>query len=193
METEKLTSLNLNEMFRNENNGHHRFHHNRRGTGVADSKTLLSYAKCFLLCAYFVFICGSGITLNELFQFLIEDIQDSEWMTGIILLVLGLVSFLGLWGAFKEDSCLLMVYGIITLVVFFLHVILLFLLKNVCADMKSKCHNNMGTPPGIAPILVAVSELSIAMCAFFMALIIESEKRKQPIQNRHRSNRSVPV
>ncbi|RWS24947.1 hypothetical protein B4U80_03283 [Leptotrombidium deliense] len=151
---------------------------NRRGT-TTDPKTLLSYTKCFLLCAYFVFICGSGITLNELFQFLIEDFQDSQWVTGVILLVLGLISFLGLWGAFKEDSCLLMVYGIIILIVFLLHVILLFLLKNACTDIKSKCYDNMATPPGLAPILVAVSELTIAMCAFFMALIIESEKKKQ--------------
>lgn len=145
----------------------------------SDVEKLLTYTKCFLIAAYFVFICGSGITLNELFEFLIDDYQDSRLITGVILLILGAVSLIGLWGAFKEDSCILMIYGGVILIVFFLHVILLFLLKNACTETQKKCYRNMATPPGLAPILVAISELAIAMCAFFMALVIESERKKR--------------
>lgn len=157
---------------------------NRRTmAAMSDVKTLLTYTKCFLIAAYFVFICGSGITLNELFEFLIDDYENSNWITGLVLLVLGSVSLVGLWGAFKEDSCICLVYGTVILIVFFLHVILLFMLKNACTDIQRKCYRNMATPPGLAPILVAISELAISMTAFFMALVIESEKKRhQPLR-----------
>ena len=36
----------------------------------------------------------------------------------------------------------------------------------------------MATPPGIAPIIVAISELAISLSAIFMSLVIESNKRR---------------
>lgn len=150
---------------------------------MSDVKTLLTYTKCFLIAAYFVFICGSGITLNDMFEFLIDDYENSDWITCMVLLGLGAISLVGLWGAYKEDSCVLLIYGTVILIVFFLHVILLFMLKNACTDTQRKCYRNMATPPGLAPILVAISELAISMTAFFMALVIESEKKRhQPLR-----------
>lgn len=146
---------------------------------MTDVKVLLTYAKCFLIAAYFVFICGNAITLTELFEFVADESERSEWLTAAVLLILGAVSFLGLWGAFREDSCLLMAYSAAIFVVFALHVVLLFHLKRACTDQKKKCLQNLATPPGIAPILVAISELAIAVCAFFMALVIESEKMRR--------------
>jgi hypothetical protein len=58
-------------------------------------------------------------------------------------------------------------------------VVLLFYLKNACADIRKRCYRNLATPPGVAPILITISELAIAICAFFMALVIESEKKRQ--------------
>jgi hypothetical protein len=153
---------------------HERRHHQR----LRDTKTLLTYTKGFLIAAYIVFIGGTGITLNELIKFLL-DYESTGWLTAITLLILGAISFVGLWGAFKEDSCLLIVYGVIISIVFVLHVILLFYLKNACADIRKRCYRNLATPPGVAPILITISELAIAICAFFMALVIESEKKRQ--------------
>ena len=70
-----------------------------------------------------------------------------------------------------------MIYGAIILIIFVVHVVLLFHLKNACSQTQKKCYRNMATPPGLAPILVAISELAIAMCAFFMVLVIESERK----------------
>ncbi|XP_025017038.1 uncharacterized protein LOC112539070 [Tetranychus urticae] len=147
-----------------------------------DTETLLTYTKGFLVCAYFVFIIGSGITIKELFTFLFDDYRyNTEWITGIIILILIGISVLGIYGAFKEDSCILLVYGCIILTVFLLHIALLLVLKNACADKRDVCSKNVATPPGLAPILVAISELAIALSAFFMTLVIESEKKKHSV------------
>ncbi|XP_053204664.1 uncharacterized protein LOC128389159 [Panonychus citri] len=147
-----------------------------------DTETLLTYTKGFLVCAYFVFIIGSGITIKELFTFLFADYnQDTEWIAGIIIVILIGISVMGLYGAFKEDSCILLVYGCIILTVFLLHIALLLVLKNACVDKRDICSQNVATPPGLAPILVAISELAIALSAFFMTLVIESEKKKQSV------------
>lgn len=37
----------------------------------------------------------------------------------------------------------------------------------------------MATPPGIAPIIVAISELAISLSAIFMSLVIESSRRRR--------------
>lgn len=137
---------------------------------------LLTYTKYFLIAAFFVFMFGAGITMNELVAFLAKS-QHTSVISAIILSVLGLISLIGLYGALKEDSCILMTYGAIIIVVFVGHVIMLFVLKNLCSETQRKCYRNMATPPGLAPILVAISELVIGMCAFFMALVIESEKQ----------------
>lgn len=149
-----------------------------------DVQTLLTYTKGLLIVAYFVFLCGSGITLNELISFLIDpdnsvssQREDSKWIAGVVLLFLASISLLGLYGALKEESCILLLYGSLILIIFVIHVVLLFHLKNACSQTQKKCYRNMATPPGLAPILVAISELVIAMCAFFMVLIIESERK----------------
>ena len=159
---------------------HHRHHRQR----ISDVKTLLTYTKFILIASYIVFIGGSALTLNELIKFLIDDnYETSGWLTAITLLVLGGISFAGLWASLREDSCLLIVHGLIISVIFVLHVILLFYLKNVCVATSKKCYRNLATPPGVAPILIAISELAIAICAFFMALVIESEKKRQNEDN----------
>jgi hypothetical protein len=150
----------------------------------SDVQTLLTYTKCLLIAAYFVFLVGSGITLNELIAFLIDpdnsvtnQNEDSKWIAGIVLLFLAAISLVGLYGALKEESCILLLYGSVILIIFVIHVVLLFHLKNACSQTQKKCYRNMATPPGLAPILVAISELAIAMSAFFMVLIIESERK----------------
>ena len=143
-------------------------------------KDVLTYTKCFMIAAYIVFICGSGITVNELIDFLTESSSSdsSKYISGLILLAIGAVSLFGLYGTLREDSCILMIYGALILLLFIGHVILLFTLKNICLSMPKKCYNNMATPPGIAPIIVAISELAIALSAIFMSLVIESSRRR---------------
>ena len=147
-----------------------------------DVQTLLTYTKCFLIAAYFVFLVGSGITLNELIQFLIDPDnssprEEAKWIAGVVLIFLAGISILGLYGALKEESCILLIYGSVILIIFVIHVCLLFHLKNACTKTQKKCYRNMATPPGLAPILVAISELAIAMAAYFMVLVIESERK----------------
>lgn len=136
----------------------------------------LMYTKYVLITAYFVFLFGAGITMKELLQFLVQEETNATIGAVIIMTILALISCIGLYGALREDSCILMTYGSIILLVFVFHVILLFVLKNLCTNTQRKCYRNMATPPGLAPILVAISELAIGVCAFFMALVIESEK-----------------
>lgn len=145
------------------------------------------YTKYFLIAAFFVFMFGAGITMNELVQFLAKS-QHASIISAIILTILGLISLIGLYGALKEDSCILMTYGSIILLVFVFHVIMLFVLKNLCTNTQRKCYRNMATPPGLAPILVAISELVIGMCAFFMALVIESEKGSDKVEENVRTS-----
>ena len=125
--------------------------------------------------------------MNELVAFLVRS-QHTTVISAIILSVLGLISLIGLYGALKEDSCILMTYGAIIIIVFVCHVVLLFILKNLCTETQRKCYRNMATPPGLAPILVAISELVIGMCAFFMALVIESEKQEEDEKGDKSSN-----
>lgn len=152
-------------------------------TGLTtDVKSLLTYTKCFMIAAYFVFLCGSAITVHPLIQFLMKDSfspSETKWIAGVVLLILGVISLLGLYGSLKEDSCVLLIYGVIILFVFVAHVILLFHLKSICSETQKKCYRNMATPPGLAPILVAISELAMSMCSFFMLLVIESERKVQ--------------
>ena len=153
-----------------------------------EGRRIVNYTKYFLIAAFFVFMFGSAITMNELVLFLVKDSDESTIITVVILAVLALISLLGLYGALKEDSCILIVCGSIILILFVLHVIVLFILKNLCTNIKRKCYRNMATPPGLAPILVAISELVIAMCAFFMALVIEAEKGDQKQESGNKSN-----
>src|SRR5690349_17353862 len=134
------------------------FSHSRvRRQRISDPKTLLTYTKICMGTAYIVFIGGRALTLNGLIKFLIDDnYETSGWLTAITLLVLGAISFAGIYAAFKEDSCLLIVHGLIMAVIFVTHVILLFYLKNVCEDreggVRGKCYKNLATPPGVTPI-----------------------------------------
>ncbi|KAI1297713.1 hypothetical protein HDE_04539 [Halotydeus destructor] len=160
-----------------------------------DTDTLLVYSKGLLLITSIIFVGGTAITLNELFEFFIIDVYDfthghGTLITGTVLLLLTLISFFGLYGAFKLDTCILVIFGIVILIIFILHVVMLYLLKNyACVRVPKKCYRNMATPPGLAPIIVAISELAMAMDAFFMTLVVEAnlinDRRKLTSRRRH--------
>ena len=135
---------------------------------------MLTYTKYILISAFFVFCFGAGITMEELVSFLVRDARTTAHLSAVLVSALVLISLIGLYGALREDACILVTYGSLILTVFVAHVILLFFLKHLCSETQRKCYRNMATPPGLAPVLVAISELAIGMCAFFMALVIES-------------------
>ncbi|XP_074602395.1 uncharacterized protein LOC141856051 [Brevipalpus obovatus] len=151
----------------------------QRSIHQSDSETLLTYAKGLLLGAHIVFIIGSGVSVKELFTFLFDNSDELEWISGLIIVSIVAISLIGVWASLKEDSCLLLVYGVIILVIFFCHIALLVVLKRACENQRSVCSQNIATPPGLAPIIVAISELVIALAAFFMGLVIESERKQR--------------
>jgi len=151
----------------------------QRNNLQSDTESLLTYAKGLLLCAHIVFIIGSGVSVKDLFTFLFDNSEELEWISGLIIMGIVGISLVGVWASFKEDSCLLLGYGVIILILFFCHIALLVVLKRACENQKSVCSQNIATPPGLAPIIVAISELVIALSAFFMALVIESERKQR--------------
>lgn len=152
----------------------------RRSPLTGEMKDVLAYTKFFMLTAFVIFICGSGITVHELIDFLNDSssAHSNRYISGCILLSIGLLSLFGLYGALKEDSLILLIYGLLIVIMFIGHVILLFMLKKICLDKRKKCYSNVATPPGIAPIIVAMSELAIALSSIFMSIVIESHARR---------------